>query len=285
MPIGPRISPAEAKEWLRAWERGERIDTLARKAGRTERTVKEHIRRARLEEDHKEVRVELLKDAYLRHYADLIDVAEKLRKRAGKPDPEGLWASLDDRTEMLRKALQSHTSRLGLWKAAKKWDEHAQRINDIEEELKEVVTTFVAKLRREYPEVIEEEWVKSILFALREIAAGRDPSYLTYQTEVAAVGMALKWGAYGLAASISDESRAGEVKKKHERLLKSETASESDRLIRLQESMVAWEKAKDHIQSQVDTLVLRRVLPGQCNLCPAIEDATIRPFGDRRRRR
>ena len=147
-----------------------------------------------------------------------------------------------------------------------------------------MVIEFVAKLRREHPEVIEEEWVKSVLFAVRETAAGRDSSYLTYQTEVAPGGMALRWGAYGLAVEISDGSRATEVKKKHERLLRSETASESDRLIRLQESMVAWAKARDHIQSQVDTLVLRRVLPGQCNLCPAIEDATIRPFGARRRR-
>ncbi len=49
MPRGTRIAPAERRGWLEQYERGSRIDKIAHEAGRTQRTINEHLARARRE--------------------------------------------------------------------------------------------------------------------------------------------------------------------------------------------------------------------------------------------
>ncbi len=73
MPRGTRIPPAERRDWLDKYERGDRVDKIAREAGRTERTVQSHLSRERRERDHQQVMAGLLRDAYQNHYVQLLN--------------------------------------------------------------------------------------------------------------------------------------------------------------------------------------------------------------------
>ena len=79
MPRGTRILPAERRDWLDKYERGDRIDMIAREAGRTNRTVQSHLSRERRERGHQQVMAGLLRDAYLNQ-------ADELSRAAEQPD-------------------------------------------------------------------------------------------------------------------------------------------------------------------------------------------------------
>ena len=86
MPRGTRIPPAERRDWLNKYERGDRIDKIAWEAGRTERTVQSHLSRERRERDYQQVMAGLLRDAYQNHYVQLLNQADELSRAAEQPD-------------------------------------------------------------------------------------------------------------------------------------------------------------------------------------------------------
>ena len=52
--------------------------TIAKEAGRTQRTVTAHLARARHERQHDQIQVDLIRDAYREHYLDLLGMAAGL---------------------------------------------------------------------------------------------------------------------------------------------------------------------------------------------------------------
>ena len=126
MPRGTRIPPAERRDWLDKYERGDRIDKIAREAGRTERTVQSHLSRERRERDHQQVMAGLLRDAYQNHYVQLLNQADELSRAAEQPDLGGIQLGTDFQTRALCQGLKSHIPRSPLWAAIKDWDQYAK---------------------------------------------------------------------------------------------------------------------------------------------------------------
>ena len=78
MPRKSNIPPAQRREWLERWERGERKDDIAKKDRRNPRTVADHIERARLERDLEQARQEQLRDALQAHQQDMLGLIAHL---------------------------------------------------------------------------------------------------------------------------------------------------------------------------------------------------------------
>ena len=101
MPRGTRIAPAERRNWLEQYEQRSRIDKIAHEAGRTQRTINEHLAQAGRERQQQEVTAGLLTQAYQRHFAQLLEVAETLGQAAQKVNPGGIRGTADLDTKML----------------------------------------------------------------------------------------------------------------------------------------------------------------------------------------
>ena len=95
MPRGTRIAPAERRGWLEQYEHGTRIDKIAHEAGRTQRTINEHLAQARRERQQQEVTAGLLTQAYQRHFAQLLELAETLGQAAPRVNPRGILGTAD----------------------------------------------------------------------------------------------------------------------------------------------------------------------------------------------
>ena len=81
----PTVSPAERVDWLERWERGNRVDRIARESGRNPRTVKIHIDQARIERELEEARRDQLREALHRHQQDLLGLVDRLRETVLTP--------------------------------------------------------------------------------------------------------------------------------------------------------------------------------------------------------
>ena len=85
MSKGPKVSIADRQAWLEAYESGARIDIVAKEAGRTERTVKDHIDKARQERAVAQAEREQLKEALGAHQQDLLSLIQRLRDAVYAP--------------------------------------------------------------------------------------------------------------------------------------------------------------------------------------------------------
>ncbi len=131
MPRGTRIAPAERRGWLEQQEHGSRIDKIAREAGRTQRTINEHLARARRERQQQEVTAGLLTQAYQSHFAQLLEVAETLGEAAEKVNAGGILSTTDLDAKMLYQGLQAHVPRSRLWRAIKTWEECSRDLDRV----------------------------------------------------------------------------------------------------------------------------------------------------------
>ena len=82
MPRRAKISAAQRREWLERYERGERQDELAKKAGVNPRTVRDRIERARLERDFELAQREQLREALRSHQKDMLDLLERIAQQS-----------------------------------------------------------------------------------------------------------------------------------------------------------------------------------------------------------
>ena len=273
MPKKSKIAPTDRKEWLDAHERGERIDTIARLASRATRTVRHHVELARQERDQQQVRVALLSDAYKAHQNDVYALLQDLLKRAEEPDPRGLWPDPDRRTRMLFDALRSHLRRRDLWKAWETWELKARRATVLENEIRRDITTQVTKeLKESLPGPLAEGFVESLWFAVRETVAGHGLSHMEYKVDQSPGGARLQWGAFTLTEGLVDEETVRSIRCRHHKLLKRVDNIETgvtSLAPTYREVLEEWNQAREAIEEQVEGLLLRRVLPGQCSLCPA----------------
>ena len=267
MPRGPKIPPAMPREWLEAYEHGKRIDSIARAAGRTERTIKVHIERARRELEQRKVREGLLLDAYQRHFQDLLAIAGELRDRSQKPDPAGLWSGADRRTTLLRDALKAHTPTSPVWRACREWESLSRRIGSVEEEIEHELAEV---LERRFPEAdvrpLREGMKSSLLFASREIALRHDLEYRPYEVGQTSEGPSLHWAGRRLSNVLDDSLDAGLLETEHRSLIQELMAWEN--IPRLADALERWNRQRRKILDDVEEWELRGLLSGQCRLCP-----------------
>ena len=283
MPKGTKIPPALRQAWLGSYEQGKRIDVIAREEGRSTQTVKLHIDRASQDREHQQVRQALLREAYQGHQNDLMDVLQETGKRAEVSDPQGLWPYPGRRNQMLLEALRSHIPRRPLWKAWSRWEHQAQRLDSLEKEVRRLITGRVARdVKQSLPEALTEGIADSLWFAVNMESKGQISSQIEYKTDHSSEGLKLAWGAFTLTEGFVDQETALSVQKAHSQLLGELKRWDLEPLVRLRQVMREWTETRELIEDEVEMLLLRRIVPGQCQLCPGSEGVrsrTGRPKG------
>lgn len=272
MPRTSKIAPAVRREWLDEYDHGKRIDNIAKQASRTERTVKDQIDIARKERDNQEVRAGLLRAAYRDHYGDLLGFAEDLRQSARKPDARGLLPDADLRARKLRDGLRSHVPKSGLWKAWEQWEHWSHRIEKFTDETRDSIEYLVGqKIRVNLPGVPIQGFADSLWIAVEESAKGIDISYREYHHEPRSDGGHLSWGAIKLADQLTGEDDVNRLTDQHRVMLERWVSTdEIGHVERLQVVWRNWNAALKIIEEEVEVFILRRLLPGQCGLCPSL---------------
>ena len=279
MPKGGVIPTTERRSWLERYEQGASIDTIAKESGRTQRTVTAQLGQARQERQHDQVQVDLIRDAYRQHYGDLLEVAEEMAQRCESPDSRGILPehAVEPDTRMLYEALRSHVPGSRLWSGVKTWEESSRDLAATSEQARAKIEGLVQLAFADYPEVLEDGFTESLRTAVMTAAQGLDQT-VEYQRDPSGDSMQLRRGNFMLADGVQTEDRLDEIEERYGELLDASLNSES--ASRLRRLWASWTEARDIIRGEVQTLRLRRIITGQCVLCPGGEGS-----GKRRPRR
>ena len=280
MPKGGKISPDQRRIWLEQYEMGKTIASIAKKAGRTERTVIDHLERARRERQHQQVQADLLRESYRDHYRHLLLLTERLAERCQTPYRGGLFVAVEMKERLLYQGLQSHTRGSEVWGEVKRWEEEVMALAEESERLERYAEKLVVQDTVESPEVVAKGVAQSLLQAASMAGQGLDPEAVEYVEDPSGATYQLRWGSFVLAEGVPDQGRLAEIVKQHRGLINRLFTSQASE--RLQSRWREWAEARDALQEQLTILQLRKLLPGQCNLCPAGDTGARRP--PRRRR-
>ena len=85
MPKQSKVSSLERRNWLERYEKGMRLDGLAKEARRDPRTITTHIEKARLERDFEAAQRDQLREALQAHQDDLLGQLVRIRGLVGLP--------------------------------------------------------------------------------------------------------------------------------------------------------------------------------------------------------
>ena len=269
MPSGTRIAPAERRGWLEQYEHGTRIDKIAHEAGRTQRTINEHLAQARRERQQQEVTAGLLTQAYQRHFAQLLELAETLGQAAPRVNPRGILGTAGLDTKMLYQGLQAHVPRSRLWRAIKTWEESSRELDRESQKRRSTIEVLVVEKTAVWPGILTEGFVGSLWNAVLMAAEGRSPDEMGYRVDSSGGFSQLHCGNFLLSDRVPTQEGLAEIQRQHQMLLQALMASEM--LAPLDRLVSRWQGARDTIQEEVMVLRLRQILPGQCRLCPGGE--------------
>lgn len=279
MSKGKKVSAIEQRRWLADHESGKSLDKIAKSAARAPSSIWKGIEAARKERESLRVREGLLREAYLKHFEDLIEETERIAKVAKERQSISLLESGDRRGRILLSALKEHLPDSPLWDACRRWENAAKRLVDTEKETRASIAGLVEgflkyckdcpeKDRKEYPGIDEVSFRESLWFAVERGAGGMDSSHMAYKIESFPGGVRFAWGGYGLAAGRADQAAFEEIQKKHTELLEQLADPKSESVIKLREAKEEWGQERDRVEDELEKLLLRHYVPGQCSLCP-----------------
>lgn len=114
----PPVKPEKRLEWLHRVEKeGETLTHIAESDDFDLRTVRKHIEIARLERDVQRARTEVLRDALVDHYRDLLETVRNIEKQMS-----GETLVSMEKEQPLMLGLRMHMPRSPLWENLRKWN-------------------------------------------------------------------------------------------------------------------------------------------------------------------
>jgi len=274
MARGSKVPLTAAKEWLEQFEHGARIDTLARTAGRTERTVKAHIDRARSDRDQHAVHLTLLAEAGRSHAADLRWALQYLRTQVGGDLPRSDHEA-EQRFAALLKGAKQHLIRHPLWKQYAEWAQLAGQLALGKQAAQDAIANVVKGGVAELPPTLDlVGWRESFWQAASTILLAAQPRLSSsnlllgkpYQRKRMADGWTVNWEGRRLAQGVAEESSLACIEQAHQKL-----AGKVLDLAGVKAYASVYrrmEAVRAEVDASVQGLMLRHLLPGHCTLCP-----------------
>ena len=263
MPRGKRTSAAERNRWRYDYdEAGKTISEIAKKSGRAISTVSAGIERARAELETRNLKARQLADAYRRHTQDLLYVGSLMQgsDAARKLSPYNAITQLGH--EMLLEGLRTHIRTSPLWGAVSERDSQSRRMTGLRFGLNPKICAAIDEAFSLSPLVRRNGFRQSLHYVVDEVIGGKSIESAEYGIE----DRQKYWQAVPISDESDDIDALGAVEKIHHRVLL-ELAHEVP-VGEYAEAKEERERAQRVIDEEVEMLTLRRIIPGECNLCP-----------------
>lgn len=276
LPRGKKVSPFERRIWLDQFEQGSSVSEISKVAKRAASAVRTHIAVAQHEREQGVAKAHVTRNAYEEHFKDLLAVAEQLRERSADWRAMPISAPTDVKNRLLLKALRQHVPDINLWDIWEKLQSASRESVRIQMEIKR---TIMQAATSEFPEIYFDGVAASIttMIGLSPVLSDEELDSW-YRVEQDDKGMSLMWGAHTLAGGVSDETRLQYVRRWHIDLLGHGSSYLSPGLISIfREELLNGAVLENDLDEEVEGLLLRRILPGRCSICPDTVPGAARP--------
>lgn len=261
-----RVSPSEEAQWLQAAAAGDPVAAIAKRASVDVRTVRQHVDRARIENELAGVRLSMVHVAADLHQQDMLGVAAAL-ETVLDGSLHSLQFSLGQTPGEIRSAgkryvaLVRHTKGSGLPHALALWEAATKRYAALIKEMSDHVEVEVAAT-----DLDPEGAVNEMLGRLAQCASygTLPPDELAWNVQ----GGDLRKGAYRILAGITspDDPRAVDAQRQYAEVWAMVSTDPAvDDLCKLQ----AAGQTRDRVRDLLEDLRLRRYLGhAVCRWCP-----------------
>lgn len=266
----PPVRPEVRREWLRRYDvEGESPPQIAAKDGFDVRTVRKQIEQAQREREIKESRLMVLRNAIESHYGDLVDFARQLDSHVSGEAP--ITDSL--RNNPLWLALQQHLPHSPLWKGFDRWDNLLEKIDALKKDSKVRLEKEIAGDAKLRPVLASGSsgvipgMTEALAFQMEQCAQGTKGLSIDDDFRVKSVEDDLVDIEYGAFHMGKTESQYAAIIKDVLVHRESEVTSraEYDEMSRL---FKEFKRVQSKLRDEIDTIKLRRVVPGRCKYCP-----------------
>ena len=269
MPRGRNVTVRDRRDWLEQYESGKRLDAIATDAGRTDRTIKEAVDRARSEREVETARVHVLREAFVDHFGDLKTAFKELRGRSRDRSTNELWPNADGRSVLLREALREHLPRSPIWLSCEEWEESKRRLSVQSEQIRADIRDLVqAGLKNSTAVANADGFEVALWAAVQRRADGSEDTQAEFQHDQTTEGISLRVRTVDITNRASGQRGFKAIGQVYQGLLDQVLSDDFSFTQQLGESSRRLRTAMDSITQEVDVLSLRRVFPGQCYLCP-----------------
>lgn len=267
MPRGTKISVnrRERQEWLNRLESGEGITSIARKARRDIRTVKDNIEIATNERQKNEAEKELLVGIMRQHQEKLLREVDRLRQRVVSYRSVQIVLT-EPEDEMLHEGLMEHLKRSPLRRMLKSFEDAVDDDLKFREQIRKRLAKEESDIEPALPSgIVTNPWTEAILDNLYSGLLDDGKSSLQYIKEKQSDGK-YKVG-YGSCILIRDtamEFHLEAVINSHRNLIsvaKQYISSIDERRQLLGDIAVP-------IKKELDTLIMKGYISGKCTYCP-----------------
>jgi hypothetical protein len=271
------VDSALRREWAQDVIGGRRTEAQIAKQQHVDiRTVRKHVSRGRDELAFDQARARVFEDALRSHFAHLTDLAGRLRQRVEQPDSLGrpLVEETDWSSQRLLGALKQHLPRTPLWGRLTEWNELTiQRLSDVRDRVKQRAAQTVGEGAEGLRQLLAYHADAFILTGSGLDGRGRQVTAAEDET--------LLYGAFRWP--MGDSTRGKSIEKRVE--------AEERRAKELEDAVLNWPEVDEgrtliirlnqlrrDLGSELETIVLRQILPGVCTYCPGSQDSS-RPKG------
>lgn len=253
------------RRWLDLSDEGFTIDRIAERETEGEqpdpRTVKKHIEKARSERERGDIQRAVYLEAVQAHQADLIGVATRLRQALKGPE-RAPWmvTSIEQAAgdeNRLQRALQQHLRAPTIGQYINRWNQACAEFGQ-----NRLGLQARAKAAAEQAGLFVANKAEGMVILLRQDAGYRLSGLplvdLLYDP------IAGQAGAYALPQA--PEEAAQEMRRRFQQL-RNELA-EWPEFKHLQKTFDRALRIREELDDELAVVVLRRVVPGECRLCP-----------------
>lgn len=263
------VSPGLRRQWLRrVEENGESPPQIADSNGWDVRTVRKQVELARQDQELRDAKHVVFRQALERHYADLCSFAQKLDNKISQ---EFSHISLPLEEQRLLQALQQHLPKSPMWKQLDEWYELVIRLQSSMTGVRRRITEEMENrppldsINSEDSRVRLEGFLGSLLFHLEALAKGwrglEDQQYVD-----SSMGEGWTQIQYGAFSWIVPDKMIGDVKRLHRELMAEGTSWQEYGEMR--DCYQELYRLRDSLRDQLAVVILRRIVPGRCLYCP-----------------
>ena len=264
----PPVKMKERHDWLRRSREGESPPQIAKKDRFDVRTVRKQVALAQQEEEVHEAKITVLKDAITSHHKDITSFAQQLASEVASQKP--ISQTMKDDPMWL--AFREHMPRSPLWK-------YFERVEDKLEETAIYKNSFISKIH----DTINSSPELMGMIDSNEKTVANIFNVLLFQAEA----QATKQTVLNIEKNLEAETSSGEtcgirygafyigpIKKEHlpqfkNSLNKLEVAlPELEEYKNLENNLAELKRLKTTLQSELQIIILRRIVPGRCRFCP-----------------
>jgi hypothetical protein len=264
----PPVKPETRLEWLVRIEHGETPPQISATDSFDVRTVRKHVELARLERDVQRARTEVMRDALVAHFRDLLETVRNIEKQISGEATVSM-----EKEQPLITGLRQHMPRSPLWENLRKWNRTLTELAESKDGIRNKIQREIEADGRlngivsQGANGVIPAAIDVLVHQVKEWARGREGLKMDCDIHLEKTSEGRVKMSYGFSHFGELEESSVEIIKAVLIYFESEL-KHSPEYLEMEKLYGKLGRLKISIGESLTVILLRRIVPGRCRYCP-----------------